>query len=343
MKIGKRILIWLMVLIISMLLTIRENNQNKPKQDVKLYVSSEFSGANEKVEEVINDFNSSYSAKVFNKKNKEISATVTTEFSEISSNNYEVLGKTPLVVIMKPKEKLINAYKENGLLKSSKKIKMNDDDEIEINFKKLMDAVIKNESWSKFGGKDKEIRIFYPELTTTEGKLFKHFLLITANKGFYPTEKEQMEASQEYVEKFLAQPNVHPVNVINRLTGVNDIGTDIYITFENNALQLDSDKYGDEIYVTYPTETVVKQVFFESNSKIGEDIQKELKTNTGIMGGRGSLEDAICGGFAYRYENRKDIQTYRNARLQICYNVNFKDAYNYVEIPEQFLKEKAVR
>ncbi len=65
------------------------------------------------------------------------------------------------------------------------------------------EVFIWQKKWKTFGLNDKEIKIYYPELTTFEGKLFYQFLLITANDGDYPKEETQLESSQEYVESFL--------------------------------------------------------------------------------------------------------------------------------------------
>ena len=343
MKTGKRIFIWIIVFIISIGLTMKESNDSKPKQQVNGYLSTEFRSQNKQIEYVVNDLKSNYSTKVSNTQSREQDFKITTSLDEVSSDNYEVMGQTPLIVVMKQKKELVEKYVESGLLRCSGEVKMKKKDAVEINFKKLMDAVIQNKKWSEFGGKDKEIRIFYPELTTEEGKLFKHFLLITANGGSYPTETEQLEASREYVENFLAQPNVKEVNVMNRLTGVNDIGTDIYVAFENNVLQLDEDKYEEKIYIAYPTETVIKKIFFESISEIGSEIQEKMDEHTGFLGSEGSIKTNISRDFRYRYEDR-DIQAYRNSSTEgIWDEINFKDAYNYVEIPENYLKGRVMR
>lgn len=326
MKTGKRILIWLIVFIVSIVFTIKENNRNKPLQQTTAYISSEFKENNEEIEKNFNAQMTGYSLKVSNKKGREDSFIITTDSDEISSNNYEVMGKAPLIVIMKKDEKRVNNYIENGLLTSSEKIKMNRKDKIEINFKKLMNAVKENEKWNQLIGK--ESKIFYPELTTTEGKLFKEFLLITANDGSYPTTQEEKETSQKQVEEFLESPHVQEVNVVTRLTGVNDIAGDIYITFENNAMQL----IREDIYVAYPKETVIKEVFFESNSEVGDKMQKKLGQRD-FWGTYYSIEDLICQNSRYRYEGREDIQVYRENNDGNFDRVNFKDFYNYVEIP----------
>lgn len=343
MKTGKRIFIWMIVFFISILLTIKENNDNKPKQQANVYLSTEFRSQNEQIEQVVSKLKSNYSAKVSNKQSREQDFKITTGLDEISSTDYEVMAQTPVIVVMKQKKEWVEKYVESGLLRCSGKVKMKKEDAVEINFKKLMDAVIKNKKWSEFGGEDKEIKVFYPELTTEEGKLFKHFLLITANGGSYPIEAEELEASKEYVETFLSNPNVQAVNVINRLTGVNDIGTDIYVTFENDIMQLDEDKYEEKIYIAYPTETVIKQVFFESTSEMGSEIQKKIDEDVGFLGGEGSIKTNISWHFRYRYDD-EDIHSYRNSSTEGIWNeINFKDAYNYVEIPEKYLKEKAMR
>lgn len=336
MKTGKRIFIWIIVLTISIVFTIRENSNNKPIKQTTAYISSEFKENYQAIEKSFNKHKLGYTLNVSAKKMAGDSFIITTDINEVSSKNYEVMGKTPLIVVMKQKEEMLKSYKEKGLLSCSGKMKIDEDDKVEINFKKIMEAVLKNEKWSKFGGKDKEIKVYCPELDTVEGKLFKHFLLITANNGSYPIKPEELQKAQELVNEFLANPNVKPVNVINRLTGVNDMGSDIYITFEGNVMQLDKDDYEDKIYITYPKETVAKQVFFESKSEIGDKTQKILGEDPSFL--TLSITDVTCYG-QYRYEERNDIGEYREYDGDdIWKSVNFKDAYNYIEIPEDALR-----
>ncbi len=336
MKTGKRIFVWMIVLAISVVFTMKEEDKSKPIQKTTAYVSSDFKESYGGIEESFNEHELGYSLQVSNKRMAGDSFVITTDINEVSSKDYEVMGKTPLLVVMKRKGDMLKSYKENGLL--SGKMKIDEDDEVEINFKKIMEAVLKNEKWSKFGGKDKEIKVFYPEPDTVEGKLFKHFLLITANNGSYPTTQEEVQAAQELVDQFLANPNVKAVNVMNRLTGVNDIGSDIYVTFENNIMQLDEDEYEDEFYVSYPKETVVKEIFFESKSEIGDKTQKILGEDPGFFSN--SIACEICkSNTKYRYEARKDIEEYRDhAENGIWNSINFKNAYNAIEIPENALR-----
>lgn len=339
-----RYIIWGIVFLISIILTTIEYDSKKPKpekQDITAYVSSEFKSENSDIESNIthSDLGETYSLEVSNVKKEEAQFIITTDFDEISSSNYEVLGKTPLIVVLKQDKDMINQYIKNGLLKSSDEIQMDKNDKVEIDFKKLIDAVLENKNWSEFGGENKEIKIFYPELTTVEGKLFKHFLLITANGGSYPTQEKDMETSQKYVEEFLEQSNVQAVNVLNRLTGVDDFGTDIYVTFENNVMQLDDDEYGEKVYIGYPTETVEKQAFFESTSEIGDKIKEILAEGSGFWGFYSSIIELICKNHRYRYEGKNNISEYRKSSIYGMHDhVNFKDAYNCIDIPEEFLK-----
>lgn len=337
MKTGKRIFIWIIVLTMSIFGAVTENHKSKPVQETTAYISSEFKENYDEIEKSFNKHKLGYSLKVSDKKNGDDSFVITTDIDEISSEDYEVIGETPLIVVLKQNKKLLKSYNEKGLLACSGKMKIDEDDEVEIQFKKIMEAVLKNEKWIKFGGKDKEIKVFYPEPSTVEGKLFKHFLLITANDGSYPTTQEQMQKAQEQVEEFLANPNVQAVNIMNRLAGVNDIGSDLYVTFENDVMQLDKDKYKDKLYITYPRETVVKQIFFESKSEIGDKTQKILGEDPTILSL--SMEYRICEEYTkYRYERRKNIKEYRGSGgVGIWDKVNFKDNYNYIEIPRNQL------
>lgn len=327
MKKNKRIIIWAIVLCISAVGTLMEDEANKPKKEVTAYVCEVFKEQNDAIEKHFrkSSLGREYSLKVSNKQNvKDPQFIITEDFSEISSTNYEVIGKSPLIVVMKKNKKNIKKIVATKKLLAVEKAFVSQD-RAEIRFKRLMEAVIKDKSWEIFGIENKKIKIYYPELTSLEGKLFYQFLLITANDGSYPKEEDELKTSQEYVEEFLEKANVKGVDVMTRLTGVNDIENDIYVTFENNALQLDSNDYSDKIYIAYPTETIEKRIYFQSNTQIGNEMFDKIGD-----GGFSylSIEDLIKNK-GYRIKNAK------HGDDSIYGTVNFKESYNPVEISEE--------
>ena len=197
MKRKVRYVVWGVVLAVSVVLTMIEQKANEPKplkQEIEGYVSSEFETQNENIETNINhsQISKKYTLKVSNQRTDASCFIITTDFEEfVSSDDYETMGQTPLIAVFKKEKSTIKKYIENGLLNCSGKLKMDEEDKIEINFKKVMDAVINGKTWSEFGGKREPIKIFYPNLNTVEGKLFRHFLLITANDGIYPSEESE--------------------------------------------------------------------------------------------------------------------------------------------------------
>lgn len=343
MKIKVRYIVWGVVLAISIVLTLMEQEANAPKplkQVIEGYISPEFEVENEDAEGNINhsELGKKYTLKVSNRKPDASCFTITTDVEELVSDDYQVIGQTPLIVVMKKEEDRIKKYIKNGLLNCSGELEMEKNDKIEINFQEVMEAVINDKTWSQFGGKNEPIKIFYPKLTTVEGRIFQQFLLITANDGIYPTQEERAVCEKQ-VKQFLEKSNVQGVDVTKRLTGVDDLKNDLYITFENNVLQVEGDEYEENFYISYPTETVEKQVYFQSTAEAGKEIQKVLAKNSGPFGCYSNLNFLVCYVSRYRYEGRSNIKEYRNHVNGIHDKVNFKDAYNVIDIPIDFLKE----
>ena len=104
MKTGKRIFIWILVLAISVVFAMKENDKSKPIQKTTAYISSEFKESYEGTEKSFNKHELGYSLEVSNKKTAGDSFIITTDINEISSRDYEVMGKTPLIVVMKQKK-----------------------------------------------------------------------------------------------------------------------------------------------------------------------------------------------------------------------------------------------
>ena len=200
---------------------------------------------------------------------------------EIKSSSY-----TPLVVCMK-NSKNLEKYQENKLLTTaSGEITNSPDDEIKIDFNKIINAVVKDKDWSEFGGSESDIRIFIPEDDTLEYEIFKKFLITTINGGTYPSEGEKLDDAESKADKFLDSSNcVETENVYSELSKINSLNSnDIYILFEADLMNSSTWTQGKlDIAIAYPKVTLVKHMYIQENSEENlntEELPKELNYRT---------------------------------------------------------------
>lgn len=209
----------------------------------------------------------------------EVDFILTQDISNINQEkDYKNIGYSPLICLMKDTKDLNNLLTSNtkqGFLISSKKINNNKDDKIKCDFSKVIEVVVSGGDWSDLGGSDKEIKIYCPDLKTTDGKLFKEFVYLTLNNGSKEINKE-VEAK---VDKFFASSNVVQTDVVEKLKmlGTKPLDTDIYIMFEEEYLSYRYDNRESEeercLTMIYPDTTIVKNTYFQSN------IEKEKITD----------------------------------------------------------------
>lgn len=200
---------------------------------------------------------------------------------EIKSSSY-----TPLVVCMK-NSKNLEKYRENKLLTTaSGEITNSPDDEIKIDFKKIINAVVKDKDWSEFGGSESDIRIFIPDEDTLEYEIFKKFLITTINGGTYPSEGEKLDDAESKADKFLDSSNcVETENVYSELSKINSLNSnDIYMLFEADLMNSSIwTQKNLDIAIAYPKVTLVKHMYIQENSEENlntEELPKELNYRT---------------------------------------------------------------
>lgn len=267
----KRIITWIIFLVISVGYIVYSTGMVEeivPNQ-VKVYndVASESA-----VKAIFNSSVSATKAIGFVKESGDANVIITKTINELNKD-IDIISSsyTPLIVCMKNSSNL-QKYLENGLLISSNdEIKNSVEDEITIDFKKIIDAVINGDNWSLFGGEDREIRIIIPEDDTFEGKIFYKFLVTTINGGTYPADEDKLDSAQETADKFLDAENcIETEDVIKDMTKISTINdTDIYVLFEADLMNSSiwSQKKLD-IAVAYPDVTLVRHLYIQ---KISED------------------------------------------------------------------------
>ena len=176
--------------------------------------------------------------------------------------DYSVEAYSPLVICFKDTKDLNNSLKsktKQGFLTcNDTKIRNEITDEVNCDFKRVINAVLNGQDWSDLGGTDHKITIYCPTSDTVEGRLFYEFLLIIINDGKYPT--SNIAEIKELADQFLDSSNVIQTDVASK---IDKLGTsleygDIYILFESSLLA-SANRFAD-ICVTYPEVTVVKQL-----------------------------------------------------------------------------------
>lgn len=250
----------------------------------------------------------------FVSKTKNAKCILTKDISGISDDdnaNDMVTSYTPLIIGMKNSVNL-QKYKNNKLIASSKEITNSAEDEITIDFKKVIDAVIEGENWSKFGGEDKAINIIVPEDDSIEGKIFYNFLLVTINNGSYPSDDNTLSDVKQTANSFLklCEEKENVVNELKKMSSVNSI--DLYILFEADFINSSIwNQKKLDISIAYPNTTVVKHIYMQSDQKQQEQFS--------------TFFDLVSTKLNYRTSNTHSFT--------IDKNYNVKEDISFIEVP----------
>lgn len=241
--------------------------------------------------------------------NADCIVTKNKETLENDENKVTLTSYTPLVIVMKNSANL-KKYQESGLLISSKEINNPAEDEISIDFKKVIDAVVNGENWSAFGGEEKEIKIIVPKKDSIEGGIFYSFLVATINGGSYPQNGEAINKAKATANKFWESSSCvvaeNSIDDLSKISVVNE--TDMYVLFEAdlmNSTAWNANKL--DISIAYPTTTVVKHIYMQSE----EDCEE--------------LFNSLSMKLNYRTSNTHSFAENTN------YNV--KDSIDFIEVP----------
>lgn len=328
----RRIIAWVLCLIVSVAyIGINKYVENLPEKDSastvkkeELYIYSDVESESV-VKKAFDNTSSSSSYKLeFKSEPSENIWNITKNLSLLSNNDDDdeeenkdnsdtvLTSFTPLIIGMK-NSKSLQKYAENELLTSTEEINNSVEDEISIDFKKIIDAVVDGENWSLFGGENKEIKIFVPKEDTIEGKIFYNFLLVTINNGNYPENEETLKTVKETANSFLKSSNCVKVeNVINELNKISSINaTDIYVLFEADFMN--STVWSQEkldISLAYPNTTLVKHIY----TKASENEFEELST------------------FFYSLSEELNYRTSSIHSFEEDSNYNVKDDIEFIEV-----------
>lgn len=118
------------------------------------------------------------------------------------NSEYEKIAFSPFVVAYNKEDNYASKMKKSGLLIHSK-YSEEEDGYLEIDFLQVINEVIGNGSWEKFGLPNKgNLEVFYPAESTPYWSDFYDFMLVTVNNGKYPETEEEMKNAMEQIEKF---------------------------------------------------------------------------------------------------------------------------------------------
>lgn len=317
----KRIIIWAICFGVAIIcFGINWYIQSQPKEKTTERGKSIFPmyndiGNEDAIKEAFSNTDLSFENEIeFVSETKDAKCILTKDSSEISdddSTKEMVTSYTPLVLGLKNSINL-QKYKNNKLIASSKEITNSAEDEITIDFKKVIDAVIEGENWSKFGGEEKAINIIVPEDDTLEGKLFYNYLLVTINNGSYPSDDKNMIEIKKEADSFLAkcEKKENIVSELKKLSSVNS--TDIYILFEADFINSSIwNQKKLDISIAYPNTTVVKHIYMQSDQKQQEQFS--------------TFFDLVSTKLNYRTSNAHSFT--------IDKNYNVKDDISFIEVP----------
>lgn len=311
----KRIIIWAICLVIAIIVIAFNNyKENLPEVEQGPNLNNVYNDVEKEnlVKSVLNTAGASSKRKInFLSGTDSANCILTKDIDKLKDdeNKVTLTSYTPLIIVMKNSANL-QKYKESGLLISSKEINNSNEDEISIDFKKVIDAVVNGENWSTFGGEEKEIKIIVPEKDSIEGKIFYSFLLATINGGSYPQNDEAISSANEIANKFYESSScVEKENIIDNLGKISSVnGTDMYVLFEADLMNSTIwSQHKLDMSIAYPTTTVVRHIYMQTE----EDCTK--------------LFNSVSTQLNYRTSNTHSFAENRN------YNV--KDNIEFIEVP----------
>lgn len=312
---SKRIIIWAITLVIAIsVIAFNNYKQNLPKVEQGPNLNNVYNDVEKEniVKSALDNAGASSKKKInFLSSTDSANCILTKDIEKLKDdeNRVTLTSYTPLVIVMKNSADL-QKYKDSGLLISSKEINNSVEDEISIDFKKVIDAVVNGENWSTFGGEEKEIKIIVPEKDSIEGGIFYSFLLATINGGSYPQSDEAICSAKEIANDFYDSSNcIETENILDNLGKISSVNrTDMYVLFEADLMNSTvwSQKRLD-MSIAYPTTTVVKHIYMQTEEDCTE------------------LFNSVSTQLNYRTSNTHSFAENRN------YNV--KDNIEFIEVP----------
>lgn len=302
----ERIIFWLISFIICIVLFfIYKKEESKipdeEKSELPVYCSEEL---REDIKKIIESSSIGKKNRVVFEENKGEAEIILTDRITVSDNGYERIGWSPLIVVFDNTEKMDNYIleAENG--------------SYTIKFDKIIEDTVKG-VW-----KD---TIYCPKPNTREGELFFDFLLININYGKYPSNEEELEHCTRRANEFLNSSTVIQMDPLERLKYKKTVEGELYIVFEKDITKIASyDSY--KFTVSYPTNTILYELYYYCSSNNKEELEKELKKEKFWEGGN-ELQYVMNLNYIRGVTHTSAYKHYKG----------ITDNFSYVEIP---LKEE---
>lgn len=200
---------------------------------------------------------------------KNSSITLTTDIEKIdTSKEYEIIAQSPLIFMMKNNvdfNELLTLHNKKGFLISDSRIRTSNNDPIDCDFTKVVDAVNAGGKWSDLGiDETKEIIIYCPKLDTPQGKIFKEFLVRSFNKGL----NESNEEIEKKIKMFFESENVIQTDVYHKLQLLKDDVSQyaIFVGFEHDLLNF-YNNYNQDFVFIYPQKNIFENIYLQMNSE----------------------------------------------------------------------------
>ena len=226
---------------------------------------------------------------------------LTSDLTKIdTTKDYKIIAHSPLILMMKQSKKLNNLLISNsdkGFLISDSKIKNNNEDKINCDFTKVVDAINDGGNWSNLGAdENKEIIVYCPKLDTNEGRMFKEFLVRIYNKGLNESNNE----IENKIKMFFESENVIQTDIYHKLELLKDNVSEniIFVGFENDLLKF-YQKHNQEFNFIYPQKTILKNLYLQFNSDDKDLRERFLKEDFWI--GQRDINRIFYCGYFYRF------------------------------------------
>lgn len=308
-----RLLFWIISLVIcAIIIFMYKKKENsipyEEKTPINVYCLEDFQ---EEIKEIIEkSFMGETHRVVFTDSKEEVEFILTDKITT-TDIGYERVGWTPLIIAFDvTTEDKIKSYEKDGYLVESNY-------SYKINFEKIIEATLAQE-WTD--------KIYCPRLSTREGELFFDFLLININSGVYPKSEEELEECTKKANEFLNSNVVVQGDATERLENKKIVENELYIIFEKDIYDMQSNDY--EFEISYPTNTVLYEIYYYSKGDNAKEIKEVVERKNNFLGNHSKLQNIM-------YKNYIRYARGTSAETSIFYKTS--DGFSYVENP---LKEE---
>lgn len=315
---GKRIVQWILVILIACVFLFGENTIKnvflQEKTTITVYAPGDMESAFKKALS---------SSELSNCKivmtDKPENADISVEYGKENDEKYTCFAFSPFVVAYNTSDSRFKDFKKSEIVTPSEY----NDKFYEINLLKVIDEVIADGDWEALGVKELDkIRLFYPAETTNYWHDFYSFMLVTVNNGTYPSTELEMKKAVEYVERFINSSYTEAVeNFEERIMRTDGFSENcIYIIPEKTVKQISNDK-SEKVRLIFPLQTTNFCYYAIGKTENAQKVVECLNTS-----------DSVSAKLVYLcYRN------FNTFELGDQYNSVYdeRDVYNVIDVPKE--------